>query len=1217
MLQVKECRTSRATMIVAHDPFHPARNREVITIEGAPSIRLAVPVTKRPFVVFKNGEIKLRRDWDETVADGDQLLVAMLPQGDDGGSDILRIVLLIVVIYFAPYLGTGAAALFGGSAAGWTAAIGMMGAMLINVLLPPAQPSGLNLGGAADWKAGSPTYNLSAQGNQARIDGVIPEHFGRHIAYADFASAPYLEYEANEQYLYQLFCVGTGEYSIESVLIEDTPVASFEEITYEVVAPGEPVTLFPSDVITSVEVSGQELLKNNPVGPFVAGAAGTTATKISIDIVCPSGLFYAADSGALTSKTIVLEVTGQRINDLGEDISAPVLFGTIAETASTNTAQRRSYSYNVDPGRYKITVERMDEKDTSSRAGHMVQWVGLRSHLVTDNEYGNVTLVAMRMRATNNLSQQSSRKVNLIATRKLPVWTGTTWSDPTATRSIAWAIAYMCKKVGMPDNRIDLAGLLALDTIWAARGDQFNFRFDSQRTFWDSISLAAACGRAKMFMQGGVMYCWRDQPQTIPTAMFTMRNIIKNSFSMEFITPTEDTADSVEVTYFDESTWSTKRLLCKLPGSVAAKPAKIELPGVINRAHAYREGLYRAAANKYRRTITPFQCEMEGYMLSYGALATLQHDLPQWGQFGEAVAWDDINLRLTVNEPLTWEASGTHYIAIRRKNGSISGPYAVTAGADAYTVQFAVDPTVADVLLTWEFDGNGERNHIAFGVGSSWSARALIASIKPQTETKVSIIAVLEDDRVHEADTTSSPPTETTPITLPTVPTKPEIASLIVSQDGSPDAPVVTASWPASAGAESYRVEWSSNNTDWVLGGDTTATEVSFSVVPGTLYVRARAFGVAPGPWIVWSGVSGNVPVPGKPQGLALVEPWVGTKAKWVWLPAARAASYEIEIYADAALKRSFSTTALNYDYDHEQVIADGGPWRTVEINIRSVGPSGASAWSTLTSVNPQVGALSGVSVAPGYLQVIGKYSLPADTDFAGVIVAMSKTTGFDPNVSGTHAYDGYDQIFVLTSDPTAAAFVSGDVWYVRVAGYDVFGKDSLTWSAQQSVTIEGVDFSGPIDGTLILDDSIETPKFKANSVTAAKMSVSDLSAISANLGTITSAAIDLYSAPGGSGWGYARSYAKWWDDGNNGWILARNVSGETAFEVKAGTSRIWMHSTGDCGINFNNKFTLDASGNISIKSAASGARLEIANNVIKIFDSSGTLRVKIGDLTA
>jgi hypothetical protein len=51
--------------------------------------------------------------------------------------------------------------------------------------------------------------------------------------------------------------------------------------------------------------------------------------------------------------------------------------------------------------------------------------------------------------------------------------------------------------------------------------------------------------------------------------------------------------------------------------------------------------------------------------------------------------------------------------------------------------------------------------------------------------------------------------------------------------------------------------------------------------------------------------------------------------------------------------------------------------------------------------------------------------------------------------------------------------------------------------------------------------------------------------------------------------------------------------------------------------LNINNKFIVDSSGNTTIQNATTGARLFIANNVIKVFDSAGVLRVQIGDLTA
>ena len=51
--------------------------------------------------------------------------------------------------------------------------------------------------------------------------------------------------------------------------------------------------------------------------------------------------------------------------------------------------------------------------------------------------------------------------------------------------------------------------------------------------------------------------------------------------------------------------------------------------------------------------------------------------------------------------------------------------------------------------------------------------------------------------------------------------------------------------------------------------------------------------------------------------------------------------------------------------------------------------------------------------------------------------------------------------------------------------------------------------------------------------------------------------------------------------------------------------------------LNIANKFLVDDEGNATIRSATSGARMEMKNNVIKVYDGSGTLRVQIGDLTA
>jgi len=90
----------------------------------------------------------------------------------------------------------------------------------------------------------------------------------------------------------------------------------------------------------------------------------------------------------------------------------------------------------------------------------------------------------------------------------------------------------------------------------------------------------------------------------------------------------------------------------------------------------------------------------------------------------------------------------------------------------------------------------------------------------------------------------------------------------------------------------------------------------------------------------------------------------------------------------------------------------------------------------------------------------------------------------------------------------------------------------------------------------------------------------------------------------------------------NSSTINAATINSASTFAgtVNAGTinsSTINSSTISGGSLNINSKFIVDTSGNTQILSGTSGARLLIQNNVIKVYDSSGTLRVQMGDLTA
>ena len=751
----------QSAVVMLRNPFQPSQ-REVMETHPSQTIRQwldkqGIAEFDQPTVCIKNGAAVLRGDWAVTQIDGLVIFIA-LPQGGGGGGggkNPLNTVLMIAVMVVATVYGgpLGASLGFSGNLATavGSAIIMTAGTALVSALVPLPTPNMPSFSTGGGLSQPSPTYSLQGQGNYARLAQPIPVIYGRHLVYPDLAATPYGEYQGNEQYLHQLHCIGLGEYDIEQIRIEDTPIASFEEVNFQIVSPGSSVTLFNPDVVTAPEVAGQELLSGSWTGGFAINPADSEVTHIGIDVLLPRGLYYANDTGGLEVRSASWKIEVRAIDTEGDPVGNWLTLGSESMSAATTTPQRLSFKYPVSLGRYEVRATRIDSKDTSSRVGHEVRWSEARGYLAGGVAFpDNVTLLAIRMRATDNLSQRSSRLINCIVTRKLPLWSASSgWSSALPTRSIAWAYADILRAsygAKLTDERIDLAALAQLDQVWTSRGDKFDGVFDQQVTVWEALTRAARCGRAVPFLQGGIVRLVRDESRTLPVALFSTRNIVKNSLKIQYVMPGEETADAVTVEFFSSRTWKPDEVTVSLPGSSSTNPAKLRLFGCTTEAHAMREGLYLAAANRYRRRIITLRTELEGLIPTYGDLIAIAHDMPSWGTGGEIVAWDPDSLIATLSEPVGFIDEQSHVMALRRRDGGVSGPHAVTLGGDTQQVVFAEPPQIPI-----ETGLSAERTHFAFGIAEQWSLMARVIAVRPRGE-QVEITCVAEHPAVHTAD---------------------------------------------------------------------------------------------------------------------------------------------------------------------------------------------------------------------------------------------------------------------------------------------------------------------------------------------------------------------------------------------------------------------------------------------------------------------------------
>lgn len=892
-----------ARVTISASPLQPSASVREVNLRKAATLsalvkRYKVGANGLPFVCQIGGEYYGRAEWSGyLVKRGDHVVFRSVLQGGGGGSNPLNLVLQAVL----------AVATGGGSI--W-AQIGTFAAniaksfvanALLNLFLPsPKAPQSATSRALA---APSPTYTLQAQGNSARLGQPIPVVYGRHILYPDYGADPYGEFFANEQEVYQLFCLGQGAMAIERLRIGETTIAGtlggdgiytsdtpFPGVRWQVVPPGGTVTLFPANVTVSSEVAGQQAEPSTTLGPFPVNPAGTVIGRIGYDMIAPKGLYWFNDDGNMETRVATFSIDAQQIDDSDVPLGAWVQIGTHSISGATNTAQRRSYFANVDTGRYQVRLTRTNPKETTTRGSSDLHWSGLRGYHPGNQAYGQVTMLAMVIRAGGQISEQSARQINLVVQRLLPIWNPDTgWSAPQLTRNPAWAIADMARaQYGgrLPDHRVELQTLYELSLLWASRGDEYNAVHDTRQTLWEGLSVCARVGRAAPYVQNGALFVVRDSPQSMPSMAFSDRNIVRGSMRVRYVPHSSETADAIEADYLDDTTWGESRVTARLPDSDAEQPAKMKIFGSTKRLQTWREAMHVAATNRYRRVLITLSTGHEGLIPRPGTLCTIQHHRPKWGQSGgdlEAFTGGnvgggiDVGGVLTLTRPVEFLDATPHYVALRGRRGEFHGPYQVTAGVDAMHL------VLAEPIDGWQpyVGSNGERAHVMFGPSTQmWREARLVTPIRPKGST-VELAFVVESDDVHEADG-GAPPAETPIFELPTIPDVPVIPGpLILVPSGSPDLPTLSASWPGAPGAGLYEVQHCYDNESWQTVAEPTSPTAVFNVQRGVSYVRVRPIGRAVGEW-----VSASVNVQGGPDTAVPAQPGdlVATAAQTVIL---------------------------------------------------------------------------------------------------------------------------------------------------------------------------------------------------------------------------------------------------------------------------------------------------------------------------------------------
>lgn len=486
-------------------------------------------------------------------------------------------------------------------------------------------------------------------------------------------------------------------------------------------------------------------------GPFPACPAGTTTSRIAWDIFFPQGLVHVGGKGDLNNLSVTVEMQYR-------DITLAGAWTSSKKTYTQKTLDQLGFTEFMDiPGniRPEVRMRRIGAKSTSTQDANTVQWYGLRANLPAPTSYAGVTLLALRVKGGNRIASQSESQVSVIATRKLRTRRDGAWTDVEPTRDIAAWIGYVAQSVGYSvedgNSDIDLDELDRLQAIWTARGDYYDRTVDSASTVKACMIECLQAGFAELTIDRGLIRPVRDEKRGPDfdqeyCPLFNPQ-VVTKPLKREAEHVTEDDFDGVDVEYTDGTTWQVETVECRLPGDLGLRTEKVRIEGISDETRAWRYGMRRRRQQVYQRKRYSFSTELDALNSGYLDYALLGDTTPGYGQSAMLkgyAALGDLHM-LVSSERFDWSAGGEHWIALRRPDGSASGPYVATR-IDDYRL------TIPDLDFVPVLGSAMDAPVLQFGPKAKFCYPALIKEVNPSGTVSCNVTAVNYDERVYLDD---------------------------------------------------------------------------------------------------------------------------------------------------------------------------------------------------------------------------------------------------------------------------------------------------------------------------------------------------------------------------------------------------------------------------------------------------------------------------------
>ena len=496
--------------------------------------------------------------------------------------------------------------------------------------------------------------------------------------------------------------------------------------------------------------------------------------QVWVNLIAQQGLYYQ-DSNGSYNLTVSYEIQYQQVVSGTPTGSIYTNSGSMSGQSPSQVAKTIEITTGWI-GSTRVRVRRSSDHDFGF-AGNVVDEIKYESlsavTLITNTDFGNVTTVQVVTKATDRALSLKERKLNFLATRKLPTYNGTSWSGVFDTDgsvlsgTIAETTSFVDILAAITQDpfigkqsltTIDLAQIYALYSQiggYFGLGTEpmaFHYTLDSDNiSYEETIRMIANAVFCMAYRQNGKIRFSFDKPQTSSTALFTHRNKKPASDVISRRFAADDEYDGIELTYNDNV--SDAQEVIKLPlGDTALNYKKVELTGVRQYEIAYLRAAREYNKLKYQRVSIETETTMDGRLLLPNQRIDIVDNTRFDSQDGEVIAQS--GLTLTLSRDVVFGV-GTHSILLMKRDGSLES-IGCTAGTNAN--QVVLDNAPSEAINTTHGGASGVRTIFSFADDSAESANSyLVQEVNISDKSYVKVSAINYDANYYSDDLETIP----------------------------------------------------------------------------------------------------------------------------------------------------------------------------------------------------------------------------------------------------------------------------------------------------------------------------------------------------------------------------------------------------------------------------------------------------------------------------